>query len=141
MGAAVAALVGRLGGAIVLLWLAVVLVRLAIVVLGALGLANVLGVVPLAVFRVVVRPGMIRVIARATVIGADIVGLRGRCGLSRSCTLYGNPGGTSIARRRRRWAAAWNSDLGRPARRGEMDDHIRSVGDFGSVRYAHARHV
>src|SRR3954454_13252177 len=116
MGAAVAALVGRLGGAIALLWLAVVL-RLAIVVLGALGAACVLGVVPLAVFRVVVRPGMMRVIARATVIGADIVGLRGRCGLSRSCTLYGNPGGTSIARRRRRWAAAWNSDLGRPARR------------------------
>src|ERR1700736_6164924 len=134
-----AAVVGRLGVAIVLLRLAVVLlVRLAVIVLGVLPATVVLGVVALAVFRVVVLRGMLRIIALAAVIGAVVVALRG---LGRFRTFGGKPADTSIARRRRCWSAACSSDLKRPGRRGKMDDHIRSVGDFGSVCYAHASHI
>src|SRR5882672_1790144 len=73
MAVALAAVVGRLGGAIVLLRLAVVLVRLAIVVLGILPTAVVLRVVALPVLRVVVLPAMLRMIVLAAVIGAVIV--------------------------------------------------------------------
>ena len=91
-----------------------------------------------AVFRVVVLPGMLRIIALAAVIGTVVVALRG---LGRFRTFGGKPGETSIVRRRRCWSAACNSDLQRPGRRGKTDDHIRSVGYFGSVCYTHASHI
>src|SRR3981189_3234686 len=122
----------------VLLRRAVVLVRLAVVVLSLLPATIVLGVGALAVFRVVVLPGMLRIIALAAVIGAVVVALRG---LGRFRTFGSKPGETSIARRRRCWSAASNPDLKPPGRRGKMDDHIRSVGDFGSVCYAHTSHI
>jgi hypothetical protein len=50
-------------------------------------------------------------------------------------------GKTSIARRRRCWSTACSCDLKLPGRFGKTDDHIRSVGDFGSVCYTHARHI
>jgi hypothetical protein len=116
----------------------VVVVRLAVVILGVVPATIVLGVVALAVFRAVVLPGMLRIIALAAVIGAVVVTLRGP---GRSRIFGSKPGETSIARRRRCWSAACNSDLKRPGRRGKMDDHIRSVGDFGPVCHAHASHI
>src|SRR5882672_778035 len=76
MAVALAAVVGRLGGAIVLLRLAVVLVRLAIVVLGILPTAVVLRVVVLPVLRVIVVPvvlGMIVLVAVLPVVVAALV--------------------------------------------------------------------
>src|SRR5437762_7039334 len=78
---------------------------------------------------------MLRIVAFAAVIGAVVVALRD---LGRLRTFGGKAGETSIARRRRCWSAACNSDLQRPGRRGKTDDHIRSVGYFGSVCYTHA---
>src|SRR6267142_4916489 len=135
---ALAAVVRRLGVAIVLLWLAVVLVRLAVVVRGVLPAAIVLGVLALAVVRAVDLAGMLRIVAFASVIGEVVVALRD---LSRLRTFGGKPGETSIAHRRRCWSAACNPDLQRPGRRGKTDDHIRSVGYFGSVCYTHASHI
>src|SRR2546430_9432172 len=112
----------------VLLWLAVVLVRVAVIVLGVLPATIVLGVVALAVFRVVVLPGMLRIIALAAVIAAVVLALRG---LGRFRSSAGKPGETSIARRCRCRSAVCNSDLKGPARRGNMDDPIRSLRDFG----------
>src|ERR1700710_2873640 len=95
MAVALAKVLGRLRVAIVLLRLAVILARLAVVVFGFLPATIVLGVVALAVSRIVVLSGMLGTIALAAVIGAVVVSLRS---LGRYSTFGGKPGETSIAR-------------------------------------------
>src|SRR4051812_21090092 len=117
---------------------AIVLLRITVIVLGVLPPTILLGVLALAVFRVVELPGMLRILAFAAVIGAVVVTLRE---LRRLRTLGGKPGVNGIARRRRCLSSAYDSDLRRLRRRGKTDDHICSVGDFGSMCYTYTSHI
>src|SRR3954464_3450631 len=62
-------------------------------------------------------------------------------GLGRFRTFGSKPGHTDILRSPSFSSEARHSDPKRSGRRGKMDDHICSLGNFGSVRYAHARHT
>src|SRR3954470_24099501 len=91
-----------------------------------------MAVVVLGVFPVTIA---LRAIARG-VTGAVIV-----AGLGRFRTFGGKPGDADILRRPRFSSEARHSDPKRSGRRGKMDDHICSMGNFRSVRYAHASHT